>query len=231
MSGCPSGRQCPTRSWQILQSTAESDGGVLSLDDALSALRMEMTDDVVDQTRAFWSERNVNVEFDVDPEVDPEAVLAAASLEQIVDDATDATDSRRGARGAAVLEVESVVEEIGDEPDDTDGMVVSDQPGDPMGEFAVQPLESPVTPLVEASASVLTTGPGARRGPAVASPSRWRWWPAVAAAAVRRIRCGMYLREIGKVPLLDAAEEVALAKRIEAGVLAEDRARRPQRLR
>jgi RNA polymerase primary sigma factor len=31
----------------------------------------------------------------------------------------------------------------------------------------------------------------------------------------------MYLKEIGRVPLLSAAEEVALAKRIEAGVLAE----------
>jgi RNA polymerase primary sigma factor len=33
----------------------------------------------------------------------------------------------------------------------------------------------------------------------------------------------MYLKEIGKVPLLTAPQEVALAKRIEAGVLAEER--------
>ena len=32
----------------------------------------------------------------------------------------------------------------------------------------------------------------------------------------------MYLREIGQVPLLDGSEEVALAKRIEAGVIAEE---------
>jgi RNA polymerase primary sigma factor len=36
----------------------------------------------------------------------------------------------------------------------------------------------------------------------------------------------VYLREVGKVALLDAAEEVELAKRIEAGVLAAERLRR-----
>jgi len=38
---------------ESLQSRADSDGGVLSLDDALSTLRVEMTDDVVDDTKTF----------------------------------------------------------------------------------------------------------------------------------------------------------------------------------
>jgi len=58
-----------------LQSRADSHAGVLHLDDALSALRAEMTDEVMDQTRAFWQARGVTLRVDVDPEVDPAADL------------------------------------------------------------------------------------------------------------------------------------------------------------
>ncbi|MHB1139984.1 MAG: hypothetical protein ACYC2O_13595, partial [Microthrixaceae bacterium] len=54
---------------------------MLQLDDALSALRAEMTDDVMDQTRAFWTARGVTLRVDVDPEVDPAADLTEAVLE------------------------------------------------------------------------------------------------------------------------------------------------------
>ena len=65
----------PDNEIQALQQRADAHGGVLQLDDALSALRMEMTDEVVDETREFWSGRKVMVRFDVEPELDPAADL------------------------------------------------------------------------------------------------------------------------------------------------------------
>ena len=48
---------------------------MLHVDDALSALRAEMTDEVMDETRSFWQARGVTLRVDVDPEVDPAADL------------------------------------------------------------------------------------------------------------------------------------------------------------
>ena len=64
-----------------LQRRAEAHQGVLQLDDALSALRAEMTDEVMDQTREFWQARGVTLRVDVDPELDPAADLTEAVLE------------------------------------------------------------------------------------------------------------------------------------------------------
>ena len=58
-----------------LQTRADSHAGVLHVDDALSALRAEMTDEVMDETRSFWQARGVTLRVDVDPEVDPAADL------------------------------------------------------------------------------------------------------------------------------------------------------------
>ena len=58
-----------------LQTRADSHAGVLRVDDALSALRAEMTDEVMDETRSFWQARGVTLRVDVDPEVDPAADL------------------------------------------------------------------------------------------------------------------------------------------------------------
>ncbi len=60
---------------QALQQRAESGSGVLALDDALSALQMEMTDQVVDETRTFWAGRDVRIDDHVVAEVDPAAGL------------------------------------------------------------------------------------------------------------------------------------------------------------
>ena len=65
-----------------LQQRADRDGGTLALDDALSALRAEMTDELVDETRAFWSSRGVTVRVEVEPEVDPTADIPETALVQ-----------------------------------------------------------------------------------------------------------------------------------------------------
>ncbi len=135
---------------EMLVERAANDRGMLSLDDALSALGLEMTDEVVDQTVAFWAERGVTVQVEVDQEVEPtideDALASAADRAEERASARRTRLSRRGRR---------------------------ERP---------QPVES-----------------------GTADPVR------------------MYLREIGQVPLLTGPEEVSLAKRIEAGVLAEER--------
>ena len=57
--------QVSTEEIQALQQRAERGSGVLALDDALSALQMEMTDQVVDETRTFWAGRDVRIDDDV----------------------------------------------------------------------------------------------------------------------------------------------------------------------
>ena len=146
-----------------LTARAERNGGALSLDDALSALKAEMTDEVMDQTRAFWAERDVTLQVDVEPEGDLTADLP--------DDVLDAPGSTT---------------EVVIDPDDGPA-------GDLMRRRVVRTARRATRPV-----SLHGTG-------ATADPVR------------------MYLREIGQVPLLVASEEVDLAKRIEAGVFAEER--------
>ncbi len=146
-----------------LTARAERNGGALSLDDALSALKAEMTDEVMDQTRAFWAERGVTLQVDVEPEGDLTADLP--------DDVLDAPGSTT---------------EVVIDPDDGPA-------GDLMRRRVVRTARRATRPV-----SLHGTG-------ATADPVR------------------MYLREIGQVPLLVASEEVDLAKRIEAGVFAEER--------
>ena len=70
----------PENEVRSLQARAEQHGGILSLDDALSALRAEMTDEIVDDTRAFWKTRGVRVQVEVEPEVDPTGDLTDLDL-------------------------------------------------------------------------------------------------------------------------------------------------------
>jgi RNA polymerase primary sigma factor len=85
---------------KALQHRADAHGGELPLDDALSALRLEMTDEVVDDTRDFWAARNVTVRVDVEAEVDPAADL----VDDLGDDELgtqarhEATERRRAVR-------------------------------------------------------------------------------------------------------------------------------------
>ena len=152
-----------------LAARAEANGGVLQLDDALSVLRLEMTDDVVDQTRTFWSKRNVTVQVEVDAETDLTADLTAG----------------------LVVATEAAV-------------VAADDPDDPDDD--------------ESGASKRRSRVARRRAGGSKSTRRDSDAEGSSADPVR-----MYLREIGQVPLLTGPEEVSLAKRIEAGVAAEER--------
>ena len=149
-----------------LAARAEANGGVLQLDDALSVLRLEMTDDVVDQTRTFWSKRNVTVQVEVDAEADLTAdltadLVGASDTGVVSDDDADAQDTGESRRRSRL----------------------------------------------------------ARRRAAGSKSSRRA--PEAEGSSADPVR--MYLREIGQVPLLTGPEEVSLAKRIEAGVAAEER--------
>ena len=149
-----------------LQQRADQHGGTLSLDDALSALRVEMTDELVDQTKEFWAKRGVTVKVEVEPEVDPTRGIPESALTQ--------SDTRRASARTD-----------GDDEDEDRGSILARR-------------------ALRAS----------RRRARTASP------PASGGGTSDPVR--MYLREIGQVPLLVAQEEVDLAKRIEAGVKAEE---------
>ena len=63
-----------------LQTRAQAQDNVLHLDDALSALQVEMTDEVMDETTAFWTARGVTLRVDIEAEVDPVQDLPAEEL-------------------------------------------------------------------------------------------------------------------------------------------------------
>ena len=110
-------QEVPESELRNLKARADEHGGVLLLDDALSALRMEMTSEVVDETRSFWEQRGIKLQIDVVPEADPieglpEDVLAGAGTEG---------DAAGAVLGDAVIvadvEVDVVVEETVDPVD------------------------------------------------------------------------------------------------------------------
>ncbi|QMV23564.1 sigma-70 family RNA polymerase sigma factor [Streptomyces sp. SCUT-3] len=81
-----------------------------------------------------------------------------------------------------------------------------------------------VQTLVKEPAAPAGAVPAAPRNPAGAAPAhrpRGRQEPAVPDASSDLFR--QYLREIGRIPLLSAEEEVELARRVEAGLLAEEK--------
>ncbi|HTO01151.1 MAG TPA: sigma-70 family RNA polymerase sigma factor, partial [Microthrixaceae bacterium] len=75
----------PEEEIQALQAIADAHEGVLSIDDALSTLRAEMTDEVMDQTRCFWKARGVLLRVDVEPEIDPTLDLPDDVVTQPID--------------------------------------------------------------------------------------------------------------------------------------------------
>ncbi len=169
-----------------LQARADRNGGALGLDDALSALQVEMTDEVVDETREFWAERGVSLRLEVDPdEEDPE--------DEDPDDEVALGECTHD-RGTAL-----------------DAPLAMDPPGEESHGSRPAHLHDRARQdrLRGARAARVRSGPGAQSMPS--------------AGAGTSDPVKMYLREIGRVPLLSAAEEVALAQLIEAGVHAEER--------
>ncbi|WP_304512028.1 RNA polymerase sigma factor RpoD [Dermatobacter hominis] len=75
MIGLSIWEQVPPAEIDELQQRAEGADKVLPLDDALSVLRLEMTDQVVDETKDFWAARGIRIEADVVPEIDPASDL------------------------------------------------------------------------------------------------------------------------------------------------------------
>lgn len=161
----------PSNEIDHLEKQARNNGGELLLDDALSALRAEMTAELVDDTRQFWADRGVDIKVDVEPEADPGSDLPEQEL--VVDTAVQTTN-------AAVQATVAV---------NVDGTSTSVAKSRVQRSTRRRTKTTPQAPV----------GAGGNADP------------------VR-----MYLTEIGKVPLLVAQEEVDLAKRIEAGVHAEE---------
>ena len=183
MIGLSIWEQVPTEEIDDLQRRADASGAVLPLDDALSALRMEMTDQVLDDTRTFWDGRGVRIDAEVVP--DDIDLLPA-------DDPADDPEHR-------VVDRSDDVDDSGDEPAE----VALVEPGELASESVRRRRLLRTTG--RRGRPVSLSGTGAGTGSSTADPVR------------------MYLREIGQVPLLTAAEEVDLAQRIEAGVKAEER--------
>ncbi|MEI2639776.1 MAG: RNA polymerase sigma factor RpoD [Microthrixaceae bacterium] len=169
-----------------LQAVADERSGVLPLDDALSYLRLEMTDQVIEATRIFWKERGVELQIEVVDELDTTGELEAVNLAADSDAQTDSNS----------------------EPDDGEPAVIDVDHGD----------------IDDVNALSSRSGAPARRARRAQVPSATNNAHAAArAAAGSADPVRMYLREIGQVPLLTSAEEVSLAKRIEAGIHAEER--------
>jgi RNA polymerase primary sigma factor len=181
--------QVPGDEIEQLRQLADSNGGVITLDDALSVLSREMTSSIVEDTKTFWAAKNVTVQVDVEPEVEPDLPLGDEFVP--LDDPVelgDVVDSPAELEGLPLVE-------IGDEPDLEDGAGL-----DSSDERDIRSER-----LRGARNQRLRGGSGGGTSGSTADPVK------------------MYLREIGRVPLLSAAEEVSLAKRIEAGLEAEER--------
>jgi RNA polymerase primary sigma factor len=166
---------------EALAARAEANSGTLSLDDALSTLRREMTDEVLDETREFWARRNVSVETEVDPGevhaggVDPDAGGGGVGESHGARQPSGET-SRRGDEGV--------------------------QPGE-------HDSDNPEARATRESAAT------ARRVRRIAEGQGTTSVAAGGAGTADPVK--MYLREIGRTPLLTGPEEVELAKLIETG--------------
>jgi RNA polymerase primary sigma factor len=167
--------------------------GAIQLDDALALLGVEISVDVVEEVRAYFTPQGIRVDDGVE--------LHDDSLESLLGD-------------PAVLNGSAVVADAPDSSVEVVEDVVDDAPVEPALNGSSNGSHNG-TAATEPEETESSLRHGRRASGKVVMPSL----AVGAGGSSDPVR--MYLREIGQVSLLTGPEEVALAKRIEAGVIAE----------
>ncbi len=161
-------------------------------------------------------------DLDSDDELDEEVDLEAVDLEDFEDLDDDLSDTL----GAEDLE-------IAESPDADGGLSEADLPDDTDGDDAA------VSPAVDGAAPGGASSPAEGKAPGEGGDDEIFVFgdddddlPAaqVAVAGATADPVKDYLKQIGKVPLLNAEQEVELAKRIEAGLFAEEKLAESERM-
>ena len=183
--------------------------GVVHLDDLLSVLGVELTADVMSELSAELQKKGIELDAEVDPDPAAPEVVASGGADRGGDDGSDdgplATVTSIASRLPAAAEIGTV----DDDPAASVPVAVVETVGPTDSELA--DLDDP-DDLDDDAASVRQ----ARSRVRLSTKGTPKLTGGGGGDSVR-----MYLAEIGKVELLTGPQEVELAKRIEAGALAQ----------